>query len=73
VNRNHCLRDHPNSLVEKISKPEASILVEMLSWRSSRPQSVDVAENRDSSCLNDLTGGGEWNRTTDLRVMSPSL
>ena len=21
----------------------------------------------------DLIGGGEWNRTTDLRVMSPSL
>ena len=32
-----------------------------------------MAETRIPPELIDLVGGGEWNRTTDLRVMSPSL
>ena len=42
-------------------------------------EGVDTATGRNPRAAKipvhviDLIGGGEWNRTTDLRVMSPSL
>ena len=36
-------------------------------------QPGEIVETRIPAELIDLIGGGEWDRTTDLRVMSPSL